>query len=348
MHRTLPLFLLGALCQAQDGAEPKFTSDVITIIAPTTVVDRKGNLVNGIPAHQFRLLDNKKEQKIRVDLAFQPLDIVVVMQANANVEPMLEKMKKIGPLLEGLVLGEKGECALIAFDHRIRLLQDFTSDGGKITKALETVRPGSSSSRLNDAVLEGARLLSKRPKDRRRVILQISETRDKGSEGRARETLLALQFGNIAVYTVNINRLVTTVMARTPIPRPDPVPTTARHLPGGAAVTPETVAQYTGANFGSVIPLMVEIYRQGKAIFVDNPAELYTKASGGKEHAFTTMANLENAISDIGEELHSQYLISYTPNNMGEGGLHEIQVLVDRPDLKIRTRQGYWMAAKFN
>ena len=81
---------------------------------------------------------------------------------------------------------------------------------------------------------------------------------------------------------------------------------------------------------------------------MDNPAELYTKASGGREHAFTTNAGLETAISEIGEELHSQYLISYSPNNMGEGGLHEISVIVDRSDLKVRTRQGYWMAAKFN
>ena len=43
-------------------------------------------------------------------------------------------------------------------------------------------------------------------------------------------------------------------------------------------------------------------------------------------------------------ELHSQYIITYNPNNKDEGGWHDIKVTVSRSDSKVRARPGYWMA----
>ena len=51
---------------------------------------------------------------------------------------------------------------------------------------------------------------------------------------------------------------------------------------------------------------------------------------------------MEEAITYIGKDLNSQYLLSYSPNNTNESGFHTIRVVVDRPGLKIRTRPGYW------
>jgi hypothetical protein len=56
--------------------------------------------------------------------------------------------------------------------------------------------------------------------------------------------------------------------------------------------------------------------------------------------------DLEKITTALGEELHSQYLLSYTPNNLDEGGFHEIRVVVTRPNLEVRTRPGYWIAAR--
>ena len=72
---------------------------------------------------------------------------------------------------------------------------------------------------------------------------------------------------------------------------------------------------------------------------------MFTKFTGGTERSFLTYKDLERVIADIGQELHSQYLISYSPNNTEEGGYHEIRVDVLRTGLKVRTRPGYWMAA---
>jgi hypothetical protein len=73
---------------------------------------------------------------------------------------------------------------------------------------------------------------------------------------------------------------------------------------------------------------------------------VFTTYTGGREYSFFKQRGLEDAISDIGSELHNQYLLTYSPNNQDEAGFHEIRVFVDKPGLKIRTRDGYWIAGK--
>ena len=95
------------------------------------VFDRDGDYVNGLQPDQFHLFDNDKEQNIHVDVAYQPISLVILMQANSHVEKMLPQVNKIGNLIEPLIIGDQGEAAVIAYDSRIRTLQDFTSDPRK-------------------------------------------------------------------------------------------------------------------------------------------------------------------------------------------------------------------------
>lgn len=338
-----------AACACAQQPEPVFRAGVEVVVVPTIVLDRDGNFVHGLERQDFILLDNDKPQDIKVDVTFIPMSLVVAVQANSAVEVVLPKVQKIGTMLHYLVAGEQGEVAVLAFDHRVQLIQDFTSDTDKIQEAFRKLKPGSQNSALVDAVLQGIRMLRRRPESRRRVLLLISETRDRGSEARKRDVLEAAQFANVAVYSLNINRLVTTLTAKPQPPRPDPYPPAARPLPAGVPATPHTAAQVSGnaTNSGNFIPVFVEIFKAVRDIFVDNPVEVFTKWTGGTEHPFITQNDLERAVRRIGEELHSQYIISYTPNNKEEGGFHEIRVVVrGREDFKVITRPGYWMAAQ--
>jgi hypothetical protein len=49
-------------------------------------------------------------------------------------------------------------------------------------------------------------------------------------------------------------------------------------------------------------------------------------------------------IDEIGGELHSQYTLSYAPTGTEAEGYHEISVKVDRTDLTVRSRPGYYLA----
>ncbi len=332
----------------QDSGMQPIRIGTTVVVAPTVVLDHHGAYVNGLQGRDFQLTDNGKLQDIKVDLTYVPISLVVAVQANAVTEPVLPKVQKIGPLLQGLVTGEQGEVAILAFDHRIQTLTDFTTDPAKINEALVKLRAGSSSSRLNDAVVEGVRMLRTRAPSRRRVLLLISEARDYGSEAKVRQALTDLQFGNVSVYSVNINRFVNSLKQKGPQGRPDPLPPGARAVPAGVPPVPENTEQLYGnpKNSAEFVPVFSEIFRASKSIFVKNPVEVYTQFTGGDERAFVSQRDLESALSAIGDELHSQYLLSYVPSNKGEGGFHEIVVSVNRPNLKIRTRPGYWVAAQ--
>ena len=138
-------------------------------------------------------------------------------------------------------------------------------------------------------------------------------------------------------------RLLTSLETDAQPARPNRIPPEARHLPAGVIGTPTTDSQTATGNW---IPLLKDIFDAAKGIFVADPLDVYTRYTGGREYSFMTQKTLERAISDIGEELHSQYMLTYLPNNQNEAGFHEIAVQVLRPDVKIRTRDGYWLAGK--
>jgi VWFA-related protein len=322
--RSPAIVLLIVLTLSAQEDLPRRSDIVVTtkvVIAPTTVTDRDNRFINGLHVEDFVLTDN----------------------ANADVEGILPKIQKMGPAISALVTGETGEVAVMCFDHRIRTLQEFTTDGNKVDLALKKITPGSSSSKLNDATMEAINMLRSRPQNRRRIILLISETRDIAGSIRPREVLEAAQFQNVLIYCIDISHLLSSLTRKAPYVRPPAIPASAHSSPTGGVMTPTELAQNT--NTGNVIPAFVEIFKGIKGIFVDNPSELYTKFTGGREYSFATQRGLDQVITDIGEELHSQYLLSYTPTNQDEAGFHTINVVVKgRPGLKIRTRPGYYIA----
>jgi len=282
---------------------------------------------------------------------YHPISLVIAVQSSAMVEAILPQVKKVGSMLESFIVGDQGEAAVLAFDHRFRELQGFTSDTSKISDALKKINAGSSSSRLIDASAYGIRMLRSRPANRRRVLLIISETRDVASEGKLRDSVLDAQLANVSVYTVNMSRALATATYKGQPPRVDQMPPANRAgtMPSNVVATPTTVMQSgnSDGNSANFVPLLVELFKDAKAVFRDNPAEALTKATGGQEFSFVKQKALEHAVAKIGEELHSQYLITYNPNNKLEGGYHEIKVQVEgnRGEWKVRARPGYWLAA---
>jgi VWFA-related protein len=335
--------LLPPPVSTQDSAD-KIVVTTNVVIAPTTVRDRNGEFVNGLQLQDFELYDNGKLQKVSADVRDEPLSLVVAVQRSSNLNDFLPKIQNIGPMLSQLVAGQNGEVAVVGFDHTIKVMQDFTSEGTKISEAMKKMTPGSSNHAVIDAVNQSIRMLKNRPPDRRRVLLLIAEKRDRGSELRLREGLTEAQFANVSIYSLDISTIVAALTDKGMPPRPPSIPPEADHLPGGYSATPTTVEQ--NYYMGNYIPVFVDIFKAVKSIFVDDTLDVYTRFTGGREYSFVGERSLEKAVSGISDELHSQYLLSYSPNNQSTGGFHEIKVLVNRPNLEVRTRPGYWVAAR--
>jgi VWFA-related protein len=332
--------------QASDDENlPKFVQTVKEVMAPVTVTDRDGKNVNGLTALDFRLLDNGKPQAISVDTLAHPISLVVAVQANASVERIIPQIQKIGSVFDDLVIGENGEMAVLAFDHRIQTMTPFTSDPDKIHDAFKKVKAGSYSSHLNEATMEALNMLRNRPADRRRILVLISESRDAGSHYHVRDVLTEAEFADIVIYPIDISHLLSSLTAKQlPNRQQSVIPPGGINYPNGQVNTPTLDLQQN--QNGNFVPLFKEMFIAVKAIFIPNPLEVYSKFTGGREYSFMSQRGLESAVSDIGEELHSQYLLTYSPNNQEDAGFHEIEVQINKPDLKVRTRNGYWLAGK--
>jgi len=322
---------------------------VTNIVAPVLVTDQSGNIIDGLQPHQFRLYDNGKEQNIQVDVSYEPISLVIAIQCSARVESILPQIKKLGSLVQN-VIGVQGEAAVVKFDGRIMVSQEFTNDATKIKLAIDRIQPGSSGSRMIDAVDRGVYMLRNKPRSNRRIILVVSETRDDGSETRLKTAMMDANLANVIVYNVDITQFAVRMTEKRPDPGPVRAmdPTTMRP-PMGLPPTPTTMETgYAMQNRAQFVPLLKEIYIDAKGIFVKDPATQFARSTGGHEFTFLTSRGLEEAVQRIGTELHSHYMISYNPSNKEEGGFHAIEVGLDRSDLIAKTRPGYWIGGGKN
>jgi VWFA-related protein len=282
------------------------------VIAPTSVTDQHGKFINGLNAEDFTLYDNDVRQQIHEDADFLPISLAVAIQNNNALEGFLPQIHQLGPLLGTLVVGAGGEAALLTFNQKVGVIQDFTGDLGRLSHALKLVDTSFSKSHLIDATLQSIRLLKSRPPERRRILLLISETRDQGSESKLRDAVAEAEVNNILIYSMNISR----AHAASTI------------FPGGLSL--------------DLIALIKEIYSDIKTAAVENPLSVLTRYTGGRQYSFYKQHAFEDAVTKIGEEIHGQYLLGYTPSNIKEQGYHKIRVALNRPEYTVRSRPGYY------
>ena len=356
---TLALFLLAFLLgplpvTAQEGEGERvisvgddliFASDVTIVTVPVTVTDRKGKYVDGLEMYDFKIFDNKTPQTIdSFEVAFLPISLVICVQSSSRVEGILPDIQDTAILFTEMVLGEFGQAAVIAFDQRIRLLQDFTADDKEIGKALKGITLGSDAVRLSDAVYEGVRMLDKRPSTHRKVIIAISESQETASVVDLGETMRTMQIKEVMFYALHLSSLKGWFKRDDkPMPATTPPGIQARAQVPGTANTPTTQWQNSVRATPNAIPIVIDLVRGVKNLIFNNPLQLMVEGTGGKGYSPNTEDGVQNALMGIGEDLRSQYLLSYRPTNLNDSGIfHRIDVEVPYEQFKVRARPGYW------
>ena len=350
IHFAGMLVVITYVAKLLDAADPPqspdhtITTSVAVVVAPTTVRKKSGEFIKDLEVKDFAVYDNDKLQKVTGDLRDAPFSLVVAIQRSADMTGLLPKVQRIGLALMDLVVGQDGEIAVIGFDHSVQVNQDFVSDSDKVCEAIMKLRTGSYSHAAIDAVMESVRMLQNRPRERRRAVLVISEKWDKGSHASLHEALTEAQLANVTVYSLNVSTAAAELTSQ-PKPQPPPVlPTTAYHVPAGAPLTPTTIDQ--SYYLGNWVPLFVNGFQSVKNIFADNTLEALSRFTGGEGYSFSGEATLDKALQNLSQELHSQYMLSYSPNNLNQTGFHKIRVVVKGQKLEVRTRPGYWIAGQ--
>jgi VWFA-related protein len=373
------LILLSSLCaqplsaQAPEGPLPptpgaqiqptppealtKITARVTVVSTPVTVRDSNGAMIHDLEQQDFVITDNGVPQQItHFDVGGDPISLVIIVETSSRIDPFLPQLRKTGILFTEQLMGPEAEAAVFGFDENISKLQDFTHSHDAIQSVFAGLRTGESGQHLFDAMAAGVEMLTGRrkptketPAAGRRVLLVLSEALDNGSDARLGEILRRAQLENITIFSVGLS---TTRAELQDKPRQNaPVPITppgTYGMPGppGSVPTPGA-GNNTGLDLIALAQVLVE---HTKAAATKHSLELGAAATGGAYYSTFKGRGIENAIDEIGGELHSQYMLSYTPQSRSDDGqdfgYHQISVslVADKAKgKKIVTRPGYYI-----
>jgi VWFA-related protein len=319
--------------------------DLVT--TPVTVRDSAGHQVYDLDSSEFRVLDNGVEQKIeRFEMGGVPLSVVILLESSSRIEPLLDNVRRTGIVFTQTVLGESGEAALLSVDDTVTVLHDFTDNHDAIESQFRQLRLGTSGLRLYDALGRAVEMLTTRDPERRRVIIAVSEATDTASTVPLGEVLRQAQINNVTIYGAGLSTTSARLRSNsTATGAPSATPPGIMGRPGapGTVQTPGTeTLQHGNINLEALARILVE---RGSSVVADNSLEVAATATGGMHKGGFKDSALERAISEIGGELHSQYLVSYRPAGVPAGGYHEIEIRVRRPNLRVRARPGYFLPA---
>lgn len=327
------------------GQDARFNSQSRLVVVPTTVTDSKGKSIDGLERPDFLILDNGKPQTAGVDVlgtGVAPIALVIAVQSSGISQAALEKVRKIGGMIQPLVTGERGCAALLTFDARVQWVQDCTSDEDKLLAAFGRLHSGDEKTgRMLDAAQAAITRLQARPNSRR-VLLLISESRDRGSETDLDAVVMSAQKADVTVYAATYSAMKTAFTAKpSEIDSPTP-PQVATPPPIDPSGPPgrERIPIQPMANRVDILGGLGELGRLGKT----KTTEVLTAQTGGTTFPFTKLEGLQGAIEKLGDELQSQYLLSFMPQSPTPG-LHRLEVrVVNNKKARIRARSGYWVA----
>jgi VWFA-related protein len=306
---------MALLIRAQD-ATFRARSNVVTV--PTLVKDDHGQVMYGLKADDFIIEDEGTAQSAQLDQSAEPApaSVVVALQCGRRASREFSRMQGLASMLSSLFGTSGSQVALVEFDSEVRLLQDFAENGEAIENALSNLRAGDSGAAILDAIQYSVRLLDQLPRERRRVLLLISETRDHGSRF-AKMTDVASQIGNSStvVYALPFSPSLSQVL--------------------------DTERGSNKDERRSTGDLLAPLLTTSQAMRRNTPKAI-TEMTGGEYEMFTSRKSFERLMTAFANHLQSRYLLSFQPKDP-HPGLHQLRVrLRQRGKGTVLARTSYW------
>jgi hypothetical protein len=365
------LFLLQTVTiRAQSSAPPGPQIPVVQtqstlVLVPALVKTKDGELVYTLSADDFRLTDNTVGQKLTMenDAGGQPLALVVVVETGGAGARQLDKFRKLGTAIENIAGGVPHSIAIVDFDSRSELFEDFTSEDGAIETAMGGLKAGDAGSAILDALGFAVGLLQERPPQYRRAILLLSETIDHGSSMKLTDALRAISDTNTAVYSVAFSSSRSWMKHEAPqifgqitiagVPLGPPAPPG----PGGGCMSrrpgdDNTDMDTSDSRFKQTwncLSLLAPPLRVAKMAAIlaknelrQNVPEAVAQITGGEFFQFSNLKDMEADLMTITNHVPNRYVLSFQPKSPSPG-LHAIDLrLRNRPDLVVTARSSYW------
>ncbi len=332
--RTMKWAVLLLVAAAAWAQNPRFETKAHEVVVPVSVMTKAGKPVEDLAASDFLVLNDGKPQTARMmlrDSDALPVYAVIVLQTNDSSDAVLAKIKKTASIVSNYITNDMGTgapslAAVVSVSDEIRVEQDFTADPDILGDVFAKISATGGSGRLLDGVSLACDLLTARKEPARRVIVLISESRDRQSKTQFADVAVKAQKNDVVIYTLSYSAYATAFTQKASERQPPP------DQPG----------LYDPNANGGGIPLLaigMELARLAKV----NIAQALAQATGGGHEKFTTLHGLETQLTTIGTEIHNRYTLTFVPPEPQPPGYHRLSVSIRKSgDLHVHARAGYW------
>jgi VWFA-related protein len=359
--RLAALFLFSlsfgaASAGAQTPAAPVTTlkAQVNEVILPVTVRDKKGQVVPNLKQDDFVLQEDGRPETIKsfsheTNLPFRLGLLVDTSRSQENALP--GERSATGKFIDQMLSQPADKAFLLHFDHEVELLQDFTAAKPKLHHELDAMSPssggggGQSSSddggsgnrrrggtQMYDAIYLASNELMLKEHGRKALIL-LSDGVDRGSKESLNDAIDAAEKANVSIYTVYFKGEEDHSGGGNP--------GMGRRGGMGGGGYPGGGGGYPGGGRRGGPTGTNEPKVDGKKIL-----EQIATRTGGLWFEAKKKDSFDEIYAQIGEELHGQYLLTYTPDKPGSSddsdGFHKISLKAKDDKLQVITREGYY------
>jgi Ca-activated chloride channel homolog len=195
----------GYNAQGQANGSPQKIINVSDMVAlRVSVIDEKGQIVSGLQSDNFKVFEDKVEQKISV---FSNTDVPVTMGLVIdNSGSMREKRQQVNAAALTFVKtsNPQDEAFVVNFNDEYYLdtEEDFTSDTQQLNEALSRIDTRGSTA-LYDAIVGSLDHVKKGHKDKK-VLLVITDGDDDASRLTLEQAMQAAEKSNTAIYAIGV------------------------------------------------------------------------------------------------------------------------------------------------
>jgi len=306
----------------ENAQEPTVRARSTVVLAPTLVKDAKGEVIFGLTANDFIVTDDGVEQKLKLDETpeSEAVSLVVAIQKGGRADYEFHRMKGLDAMLQPLFDNGRTKVALVEFDSQVELVHDFTNNGDMIGYQLQHLSFGDNGAAILDAVYYSIGLINKEPKERRHMLLLISETRDHGSIVTLKNAVTAIENSNTVVYTLAFSPTISNI---------------------------KDTMQGTNEGEISNMPNLMNVLVLAMNAMKQNVPRTIAELTGGEYELFKTEKGFSARMSKFDNHLYSRYLLSFEPKEP-HTGLHVVNVRLrkQKNDTSVLARTGYWMNEK--
>jgi Ca-activated chloride channel homolog len=182
----------------------KISLNVNLVVLHTSVLDDRGKFVEGLTQDNFRVYEDKVEQKLSI---FKREDIPVSMGLVVdNSGSMRDKRPRVNEAALTLVQNSnpQDEAFVVNFndDFYLDLDKDFTNSIPELKEALERIDARGSTA-LYDAIIGSLDHLKKGSKEKK-VLLIVTDGEDNTSRNSLEKTIREIQKTDTVIYTIGL------------------------------------------------------------------------------------------------------------------------------------------------